>query len=568
MSDTTEYWPGKLNRRYGRRRLLQSGGAGAIGGAALLSGLACRPTKPSTGVVSTGQTGANETPKSGGSITYLTYNDVPNFDIRSVLSVGTHSPASSIMSRLVRFPLGPELKSDADLTITPDLAQTWEQPADLMSLTFKLNQGVKWHDMPPVNGRELTSQDIKYTFDSYKSKGAHVTYFDALDRVETPDQSTVKFFLNQPFGGFIDGLAVPVQLVFAHEVVERDGDLGSTMVGTGPFMYKKLERKVGLTAVKNPNYFRKGLPYLDGFDLAIVADAATQKASIRSGQADYIQVDFSDTGDLQRTNPNLVLLEAKEPRSGRGLMMNQTKPPYNDVRVRRAISMAIDRTAVLNSTLAGHGSGSYATPWFYWTDKEPAPDQLGQYFQYNVAEAKKLMEAAGYKDGFKDTLNYWHYEASVDSQVQLVQAQLKQNLNVDLEVTLLDYPTYFTNYTGHKWQGMYWGFQIGSSNTIDDFTYQNVLSNSEANYMYMADAEIDRLAKAIRVETDAAKKKTLIKQMLDREHDQAFRLWMPYRNQYSVLQPHLKGVRALPLLRTGGNDYGGASRALHWNAKA
>ncbi|HTE85128.1 MAG TPA: ABC transporter substrate-binding protein, partial [Dehalococcoidia bacterium] len=519
MSETGGYWAA-VAATYSRRRLLRAGGAGVLGAAALAGGLACNAKKPPAAGVSTNQGGSEGTPKPGGTVTYVSGNAVPNFDVRTVLSVGIYSFATSVMSRLVRFPIGSELKSDSDLTITPDLAESWEQPADLMSLTFKLNKGVKWQDLPPVNGRELNSNDIKYTFDSYKSKGAHTSYFDALDRVETPDQYTVKFILNQPFGGFSDGLAVPVQLVFAHEIVEKDGDLGSTMVGTGPFMLSKFERNVGFTAVKNPNYFRKGLPYLDGFSYPTVDDDATRRASIRSGQADYITVDFDQTDDLQRSNPNLVLLEAKEPRSGRGLMMNQTKPPYNDVRVRRAISMAIDRAAVLKSTLGGHGSLSYATPWFYWTDKEPTQDQLGPYFQYNPAEAKKLMEAAGYKDGFKDTLIYWHYEASVDSQVALVQAQLKQNLGIDLQVTFMNYPEYFTQYTSHKWTGMFWGFQIGSSNTIDDFTYQNVLSNSEANYMYMADTEIDRLAKAIRVEGDAAKKKALIKQMMEHEHDQ------------------------------------------------
>jgi peptide/nickel transport system substrate-binding protein len=541
---------------------------GALGAVALAGGLACGARKSETSGAASGASTANETPKPGGKLVYLTVNEPPNFDVRTVLSVGIYNLATSVMSGLVRFPQGSELKSDTDLTITPDLAASWEQAADLMSLTFKLNQGIKWQDMPPVNGRELDSNDIKYTFDSYKSKGAHTSYFDALDHIETPDKYTVQFVLNQPFSGFLDSLAVPVQVVFAHEVVEKDGDLGKTIVGTGPFQLKTFERGVGYTVVKNPNYFRKGLPYLDGFDIPFVVDAATQKASMRSGQADFILLGTASEGvELQKSNPNLVVQEAKEPRSGRGLMMNQTKPPYNDIRVRRAISMAIDRVSLRKSVLEDHGSLSYGIPWFYWTDKEPTQD-VGQYFQYNVSDAKKLMEAAGYKDGFKDTLNYWHYEAQVDSAVQLVQAQLKQNLNIDLQVTLLDYPTYFTNYTGHKWPGMYWGFQIGSSNTIDDFTYQNVLADSDANYTYMADPEMDRLAKAIRPEADAMKRKDLIKQMTDRDQDQAARLWMPYRNGYCVLQPYVRGFRALPLLRTAGQDYGGASRALHWNAKA
>ncbi len=575
MSEGDGYWSKPKSPRY-TRRLLLAGSAGAIGGAVLAGGLACgsRRPQPSGTSTSSGAPVAAAPPKleqgkSGGKLVYVTANDAPDLDPRLTQSIGLYGFLSSMSSRVVRTVMGGEAKDFYDFTIKPDLAESWEQPQDLTSITFKLNKGVKWHDIPPVSGRELTSADLKYTFESYRSSGAHTASFDALDRVETPDPYTAKFVLNQPFGGMIEVLTVPTQVVFAHEVIEKYGDLKSVTVGTGPFTLSKFERNVGVTAVKNPNYFKKGLPYLDGFETPFITDSATRKASFRSGQADMVQLsDVSELKEVQSSNPNLQYQEQISAGSGFFLAMAQDKPPYNDVRVRRAISMAIDRNAQKKSLYQDHATYGWAIPWFYWLDAPPAPDQLGPYWQYNPAEAKKLLEAAGYKDGFKDTLTYYEYWSAMTSQVQLVQAQLKQNLNIDLKINQLDYPTYFQQYTSHKWTGTYWGFTLASLSTVDDFTHQVVTSDSVANYSYMKDDQIDKLAAAIRKEGDVTKRKALVKQMEEREMDQTFRLWMPSRNQFDVYQPHVRGFYGLSLRGGGCQDYGGAARALHWSAKA
>jgi peptide/nickel transport system substrate-binding protein len=235
--------------------------------------------------------------------------------------------------------------------------------------------------------------------------------------------------------------------------------------------------------------------------------------------------------------------------------------------VRRAISMAIDRKAQVKSIFQDHGIMGWGIPFLYSQENAYSDEQLGPWYKYNVAEAKKLMEAAGYKDGFKDTITYYEYAASMTSQVQLVQALLKANLNVDLTIKPVDYTTWFQWYTSHKWEGTAWGFQIGSSSTIDDFCYQNIHSKSVANYWYIADDQVDQFAEKIRVEADNQKKQALIRQMFDREQDVAGRLWMPASNALYVKQPYLRNFKFMYLRGGGGADYGGPARVQHWLAK-
>jgi len=572
MYTSQSFWKGVSDRRVARRRAM---GAAAMASGAAAIAIACSSAKQR-------ETGAGVAPdlknkdaatvgeqvKAGGAGKYVTSGEPPDLDPRLTLSFGLHSWLGSVMNRVVRTVQGAEAKDALDFTLKPDLAASWEQPADLQSVTFKLRQGATWHNKPPVNGREVTSEDFRYTFESYAKSGAHTSAFELLDRVETPDKYTAKFVLKQPWSGLIEVLTVPTQWVFAKEIVDRDGDLKKTAVGTGPFIQDAFERGVGFKGAKNPAYFEKGLPYLDSIELLSVPDAATRKNGFRAGQFDvYDGLVPTEIDEVQKSNPTIQIEEVPAERSVFGVAMNQTKAPFSDVRVRRALSMAIDRRAQVKAIFQDHAIVGWGIPYFYFQDAAPTDDQLGPWYKYNVAEAKKLMEAAGFKDGFKDTITYYEYNAAMTSQVQLAQAQLKANLNVDLTIKPVDYTTWFQWYTSHKYEGAAWGFQIGSSSTIDDFTYQNIHSKSVANYWYVDDLQIDQLAEKIRVEPDNAKKRVLIKQQFEREQDIAARLWMPYSNRLAVKQPYMRNYRFMALRGGGAADYGGNARVQHWHAK-
>lgn len=583
MQDSQGYWQQALARPWARRRVLKAAGVVAGVGAAGLMGIDCGSSKSSSsgaaggasskpaaaGTPDVGARNRQATPSSaqiklGGKLTYPTPSEPPDLDPRLTLSYGLHNFLGAIHNRVVRTVHGAEQKDPNDFTLKGDLAEKWEQP-DPTKLTFHLNQGVTFHNKPPVNGRELTSQDIKNTLESYAKSGAHTGAFDLLDHVETPDKYTATLVMKQPFGGMLEILTVPTQWIFAQEIVDKEGDLKNTTIGTGPFMLDSFERKVGFKAVKNPNYFVKGQPYLDSFDQPFVPDAAARVAGFRSGQFDSLTgLTPPDVDQIVKSNPDTQVQELAAVHSVFGIAVSANKAPYNDPRVRQAISMAVDRNAQLQSIFQGHAAYGNGIPWIYFQDAPVTPAQTGQYWQFNPAEAKKLLAAAGKGEGFKDTFTYYEYSAAMTSQVQLAQADLKQNLNIDLTIRQLDYTNWFQEYTSHKWSGLAWGFQIGSSSTLDDFTYQNIHSKSAANYWYVDDAQIDDLAVKIRAETDTQKKRDLVKQLFLREHDQAWRLWMPYTNGFYVFKPFVRNFVAGSLRGAGTADYGGNARVQHW----
>ena len=177
-------------------------------------------------------------PKRGG-ILRLSGNDPVHFDPHLTLNFKTHTTLSFVYSTLLRYKVGAGIPPGI-FTIEPHLAERWEAPDD-MTYRFRLRQGVKWHNKPPVNGRELVAEDVKFTFDRFLTEkgNPHRYLLESVDRIEVVDRYTVQFLLKEPFVWLPNVLANPVSMwVVAPEVVQQYGDLKKpeTAIGTGPFL--------------------------------------------------------------------------------------------------------------------------------------------------------------------------------------------------------------------------------------------------------------------------------------------------------------------------------------------
>ena len=178
--------------------------------------------------------------------------------------------------------------SPGSFILEGDLAESWSQPNETTYI-FKLRKGVRWHAKPPVNGRELTADDVKYTFDRFvNEKGnAYRSMMAALDKVEVVDKYTVKMTLKEPYVWFLDMVANPMALaIIAREAVEKLGDLKKpeAVIGTGPWMLDSYRPNVGLTFVRNPSYFLAGLPYIDKVEVTVDEDNASRMAAFIAGK--------------------------------------------------------------------------------------------------------------------------------------------------------------------------------------------------------------------------------------------------------------------------------------------
>ena len=253
---------------------------------------------------------SDKPPKRGGILTRASATDPPVLDPRLTNSVGLSQIATLVYNRLLRYPFTDEAKNNTDLTLKGDLAESWEGSADFKTWTFKLRQGVKWHNVPPLKGRELVADDIKYCYEAYAQEGVQTFTFQEIDGMETPDKYTIRIHLKTPNTMFPNNVAEAVTTIFSREVLEEDGDLKSRMIGTGPFILKENQRKVKVVLTRNPDYFDKGFPYIDEYRILSTPDAATRLAAFRTGQSDALGLQsLGDVETLRKTNPKAVVQE-------------------------------------------------------------------------------------------------------------------------------------------------------------------------------------------------------------------------------------------------------------------
>src|SRR5262245_14870135 len=231
-----------------------------------------------------------QTPKRGGTLRLALQSDpVTGLDPHQSISFLTQIPLSFAYSRLVKVKAGPSVKP-MTYPIEPDLAESWTQPDD-KTYIFKLKKGVRWHNKPPVNGREFVADDVKYTYERFLTiaGNGNKPVLESIDKIETPDKYTVKFTLKEPNAWFLDMLASTSTWIIAKECVDKFGDLkkAESVVGTGPWMLDRWEPNVRMVYVRNPNYFASGLPYADGVEIVIDKDPSSRLAAFLAGKLDF-----------------------------------------------------------------------------------------------------------------------------------------------------------------------------------------------------------------------------------------------------------------------------------------
>jgi len=489
-----------------RRDLLKWGGAGLAAAAATPA--IWTPTQA-------------QTPKRGGTLSLRLW-DPPHFDPHLTISYKTNVLYTFSHSRLLKFKAGPAVQPGT-FTLEGDLAESWTQPNDTTYI-FKLRKGVRWHNKPPVNGRELTADDVKYTFDRFvNEKGnAYRSMMAALDKVEVVDKYTVKMTLKEPYVWFLDMVANPMALaIIAREAVEKFGDLkkSEAVIGTGPWMLDSYRPNVGLTYVRNPDYFVTGLPYIDKVEVNVDEDNASRMAAFIAGKydlgwenagvigrTDWVQI--KDT--LRQRRPKLQSMEYPTSQLNH-IYMRTDKPPFSDVRVRRAISLAFNRQGVLDATAEGVGIFNPAVPAGLKEWALPV-DQLGegaQYYKFDPARAKKLLAEAGYPNGFPATISYATYgsTALVDA-LQLLLKYLK-DIGIDAKPIQQEYGAYISTTFYGKYESMAFGPQTPFLDP-DNFLYGPHMPGELKNQSHVNDPVLGDMLVRQRRTADVAKRRELL----------------------------------------------------------
>ena len=493
-----------------RRDVLKASGtvvaAGLVGGSSLLAP----------------ETAQAQTPKRGGTFRLVLQSDpVTGFDPHQTISFVTMVPLSFAYSRLVKVKAGPSVKPMI-YPIEPDLAESWTQPDDKTHV-FKLKKGVRWHPKPPVNGRELTADDVKYTYERFLTiKGnGNRPVLEYVDRIDVLDKYTVKFTLKEPNAWFLDLLASTSTWIVAKECVEKFGDLrkAESVVGTGPWMLERWEPNVKLVYVRNPHYFVPGLPYADGVEALIDPDPSSRLAAWLAGKVDF-------GPEYQQVVRRLDLAMAKQRKPGlqtaeyawftSGLVgFKIDKPPFNDVRVRRALSRATSLAEIFESNAFSQG---------HWVPNPAVPaasaewsipiDQLGpegrKLYEHSTADAKRLLAEAGYPNGFKTQVESpgTAYGPDFLDAAQIIVKNWKA-AGIDAELKLKEYGAFISTAIYGKFDDMIYGLR-GAWVDPEAYFYRPFMPGQPLNIINVNDLKLTDMINLQRRTFDVPKRKQIV----------------------------------------------------------
>lgn len=486
-----------------RRELLKLGGT-TLAGAALAPSLAHA-----------------QAPKRGGTLSVRLW-DPPHFDHMLTISYKTNVALSFTHSRLVKHKAGPTV-APGSFPLEGDLAESWTQPNE-NTYVFKLRRGVRWHNKPPVNGRELTADDVKYSLERFMTvKGNSNAYMlKSVDKVEAPDKYTVRITTKEPFAWLLDMLASPMAVaIVARECVEKFGDLKKpeAFIGTGPWMLDSYRPNQGYTLVRHPQYFLAGLPHIDRVEVTVDEDNASRIAAFLSGKYDLgwenpgliNRTDWVQIKDkLKTTRPALRTVEFPTNQLTH-ISMRTDQKPFSDARVRQAIALSLDRQAMLDAVAEGVGVFHPPVPAGLkdWTLPVPQLGEGAKYYRYDPAEAKRLLAAAGYPNGFPGQVCFTTYGSTVlvDS-MQLVLKYLK-DIGIEAKLDQKEYGAYIASCFSGNFPSMTYGPQTPFLDP-DNFLFAQYYPGEPKNQSHINDPVLADLLVRQRRTADVAKRREII----------------------------------------------------------
>lgn len=286
---------------------------------------------------------------------------------------------------------------DAPPRLVFDHAESLEQPDDL-TFIYKMRRGIRFHDLPPANGREVVAEDVRYSFERIASFDATPFWTTWMDSKLAPETHTFNVHLSKPYAYSMAEMGGIRTAIVPQEAVEEFGDLKSHGLGSGPFEVDSLSRGETMDMVRNPNYYMKGTPYLDGLRWRIIPDDSSLRVAFKAKQLDaYSPPAKPQADDVASFSDDVVLTKAP---SLAIFMINLNEiavPALQDARVREALDISLDRDAMIEKLAFGEGKVTGPVSWGleFWS---LPPEELRAQFKRDIPRARQLLDAAGASD--------------------------------------------------------------------------------------------------------------------------------------------------------------------------
>ncbi|MBI3978008.1 MAG: hypothetical protein HY331_07475 [Chloroflexi bacterium] len=458
---------------------------------------------------------AAPTPKKGGILRYGLSTDPPHLDPHVSSGYAADLVKGTIYGLLIR----PGLK----LELVPDLAESWERPDD-KTYIFHLRKNVKWHD-----GTDFTSGDVKATLERIldpKTGAGARTPLRAIKTVEATDPLTVKVSLSGPDASFLNALMSPSVIIAQKALIDKGADLKTQVIGTGPFKLVERQQGVSIKLTRNEQYYVPDRVYLDGITFTPYPDDTARTSALRTGAVDMIDyVPWKDMAAISN-DKSLALYSDKD-----GGMMwvefRMDRPPLDNQKVRQAISLGIDRQAVLDTVFFSRGRLLGGLPTPPWMLSYSADRQSG--YLTNVDKAKQLLAEAGFPNGFKTTMLSTSTYGMHKNTAEVVQASLRK-IGIDMTLDLIEWGASVARYTKGDFevhlQGG--GIDLGDPAFLDGFYHS---TGNTSRQMAFVDKQIDELLDKARSTYDAEGRKNVYREFEQRALDLSPLAWLNTREQ-------------------------------------
>ncbi len=486
--------------------------------------------------------------KQGGVLRSYLWDNPPSASIHEEATISTVFPIMPVFNNLVLFDQG---KVEATLdTIVPDIAKSWSWDETKTKLTFKLQEGVTWHD-----GKPFSAEDVKCTFELVAGiktapdfrKNPRRVWYHNLAGITTSGATEVTFNLKAPQPSFLALLASGYSPIYPCHVAMKD--MRVKPIGTGPFQFGELKRSEVLRLTKNPNYWKKGLPHLDGIDYRIINSRSTRVLAFIAKDLDMTFVSDITVAGLKDVNAKAPTAVCQFVPSNNtiNMIVNAGAPPFDNPKVRKAMALAIDRAAF--NTILAEGKSSIGVVML------PAPegkwampaDELAKITGYgtdtakNLAEAKKIMEELGYSAAKPLKVKVATRDIPLYRDPAVIFIDQMKQIHIEGELEAVDTTIWHAKVQRKD-------YAIGLNTTgvgVDDpdvNLVENYTCKSERNYTAYCNEEVDKLIFAQSRETDVAKRKELLWQAERLIAEEVARPIILHNRAATCWHPYVKGV--------------------------
>jgi peptide/nickel transport system substrate-binding protein len=453
-------------------------------------------------------------PKHGGILKFYHRETPPSLSIHEEATFSVNAPAMGIFNNLVEYDQHkPQNSMD---TIVPDLATSWAWDKANTALTFKLRTGVKWHD-----GVAFTAKDVKCTFDLLQGKAQdkfrknpRKDWYEFVSDVTVNGDSEVTFHLKRPQPSLLAMLASGYTPIYPCHVPAAQ--MRTHPIGTGPFKFVEMKQNESIKFVKNPDYWKKGLPYLDGIEYTIINNRATAVLAFVAGKVDVTfptEMTAALVKDIKSQDPTAIC-EIKPINVSTNLIVNLESPPFNNPELRTAMMLSLDRKAFIDIILQGQGDigGSLLpSPEGVWGLPQDILKTIPGYgdVKKDREQARAIMTKLGYSADkpLKIKVSTRNLATYRDPAAVLID-QLK-SIYIDAELDPVESSSWFAKVARKDYSV---GLNL-TGNGIDDpdqAFYENYSCGSERNYTHYCNKDLEKLFDQQSAETDLAKRKKLV----------------------------------------------------------